>query len=96
MTYYRVCFIKNGRHVCFDEFSADDDIQALKAIEQNIPVVTVGTSFQYDLQGMLTHDDVPNLASLKGRTILVASSGRSTWWPWVKAKYGYTDEQARP
>src|SRR5262245_42584340 len=34
------------------------DIQALKAVEQGLPVVTVGTSFQYDLQGMLTHDDV--------------------------------------
>jgi NitT/TauT family transport system substrate-binding protein len=78
------------------DFMMGYDIQALKSIEQGIPVVTVGTSFQYDLQGMLTHDDVPNLASLKGRTILVASSGRSTWWPWVKAKYGYTDEQARP
>ena len=34
------------------------DIQCLKAIEQGLPVITVGTSFQYDLQGMLTHDNV--------------------------------------
>ena len=72
------------------------DLQALKSIEQGIPVVTIGTSFQRDLQGMLTHEDVPNLASLKGKTILVASSGRATWWPWLKNKYGYSDEQARP
>jgi NitT/TauT family transport system substrate-binding protein len=72
------------------------DFQALKAIEQGMPVVTVGASFQRDLQGMLTHEDVPSLGGLKGRTILVATSGRATWWPWLKAKYGYTDEQSKP
>ena len=72
------------------------DFQALKAIEQGMPVVTVATSFQRDLQGMLTHDDVASLAGLKGKTILVATSGRSTWWPWLKTKYAYTDEQTKP
>jgi NitT/TauT family transport system substrate-binding protein len=72
------------------------DFQALKAIEQGMPVVTVGTSFQRDLQGMLTHEDVAGLGALKGRTILVATSGRATWWPWLKTKYGYSDEQSKP
>ena len=71
------------------------DIQALKGIEQGLPVVTIGTSFQYDLQGMLTHDDVKTLADLKDKTILIASSGRTTWWPWLKKKYSYTDEQTK-
>jgi len=72
------------------------DFQALKAIEQGMPVVTVATSFQRDLQGMLTHDDVASLGALKGKTILVATSGRSTWWPWLKTKYSYADEQTKP
>jgi NitT/TauT family transport system substrate-binding protein len=72
------------------------DFQALKAIEQGMPVVTVATSFQRDLQGMLTHEDVASLAGLKGKTILVATSGRSTWWPWLKTKYSYTEEQTKP
>jgi NitT/TauT family transport system substrate-binding protein len=72
------------------------DIQCLKAIEQGLPVITVGTSFQYDLQGMLTHDDVNSLADLKNKTILVATPGRTTWWPWLKKKYGYADEQTKP
>ena len=71
------------------------DFQVFKAIEQGIPMITVGTSFQYDLQGILAHEDVPTLGSLKGRTILVATSGRSTWWPWLKTKYGYDDAQTR-
>ena len=72
------------------------DFQCLKAVEQGLPMITVGTSFQYDLQGMLTHDNVNNLADLKDKTILVATPGRTSWWPWLKKKYGYTDEQTRP
>jgi NitT/TauT family transport system substrate-binding protein len=26
----------------------------------------------------------------------VATSGRTTWWPWLKSKFKYTDEQTRP
>lgn len=72
------------------------DFQVLSGVEKGLPVVTVAASFQKDLQGMLTHDDVKSLADLKGRTILVASSGRASWWPWLKAKYDFTEEQARP
>ena len=72
------------------------DFQVLKSLESGLTPVTVATSFQHDLQGLLTHEDVPNLGALKGKTILVATAGRTSWWPWMKQKYGYTDEQARP
>lgn len=72
------------------------DFQVLKSLEQGLTPVTVATSFQHDLQGMMTHADVPNLGALKGKTILVATAGRTSWWPWLKAKYGYTEEQVRP
>lgn len=72
------------------------DIQVLKSIEKGLPVVTVGASFQKDLQGMLTHDDVKSLADLKGKTILIATSSRTTFWPWLKAKYGFADSQIQP
>jgi NitT/TauT family transport system substrate-binding protein len=72
------------------------DLQVLKALEQGLPVITVGTSFQFDLQGMMTHPDVASLADLKDKTILVATPGRSSWWPWLKAKYKYAEEQTRP
>jgi NitT/TauT family transport system substrate-binding protein len=72
------------------------DFQVLKSLEQGLTAVTVATSFQHDLQGLMTHEDVKSLGDLKGKTILVATAGRSSWWPWLKTKYGYTDEQARP
>ena len=72
------------------------DLQVLKVLEQGFPVVTVATSFQYDLQGMMTHDDVKSLGDLKDKTILIATAARTTWWPWLKAKYNYTEEQVKP
>src|SRR3974377_2242393 len=72
------------------------DLQVLKALEQGFPLITIGTSFQLALQGMMTHADVTGLGALKDKTILVATAGRTTWWPWLKAKYQYTDEQTRP
>jgi NitT/TauT family transport system substrate-binding protein len=45
---------------------------------------------------MMTHPDVKGLADLKDKTILVATSGRTSWWPWLSKKYGLKDEQTRP
>src|SRR5229473_5607327 len=78
------------------DFMMGYDIQVLKGREQNLPLVTVASSFQFDLQGIMTHDDVANLAALKGKPILIAGSSRVTFWPWLRAKYGFTDDQIRP
>jgi NitT/TauT family transport system substrate-binding protein len=78
------------------DFMMGYDIQVLKGREQNLPLVTVASSFQFDLQGLMTHDDVADMAALKGKPILIAGSSRITFWPWLRAKYGFTDDQIRP
>jgi NitT/TauT family transport system substrate-binding protein len=72
------------------------DLQTLSSVEKGLPVVAVAATFQSDLRCIMARADVKSLADLKGKTILVASGGRTEWWPWLKAKYGYTDEQSRP
>jgi len=72
------------------------DFQVLSGISKGLPIVTVGTSFQKDLQGMMTHGDVKDLGDLKGKTLLIASSGQASFWPWLKRKFGYTDAQSQP
>ena len=72
------------------------DFQVLTGLSKGLPVITIGTSFQKDLQGMMTHADVKDLGDLKDKTILVATSGRTSWWPWLKHKFGYTDDQTQP
>jgi NitT/TauT family transport system substrate-binding protein len=71
------------------------DIQVLQSVAKGLPVVTIGASFQKDLQGMMTHDDVKSLADLKGKDILIASSSHTTFWPWLRAKYGFAETQAK-
>ncbi len=77
------------------DFLMGYDLQVLKGIEQGVPATTVAASFQSDLQGLMTHEDVKGLADLKGRTILVSTSGRTTWWPWLKEKYKLDESQSR-
>jgi NitT/TauT family transport system substrate-binding protein len=78
------------------DFIMGYDLQVLNSIEKGLPVVTVATSFQKDLQGMMTHEDVKSLADLKDKNILAATTAYTTWWPWLKAKYGYADAQVHP
>ena len=70
------------------------DIQVLNSVANTLPVTTIATSFQFDLQGIMTHDDVESLAALKGHKILIAASSHTTFWPWLKQKYGFTDDMA--
>ncbi len=70
------------------------DIQTLASVEKGLPVVTIGTSFQYDLQGLMTHPDISGIADLKGHTILIASTSHATFWPWLKQRFGFTDDMA--
>ena len=72
------------------------DLLVLKSLERGIPLITVATSFQKELQGLMTHAHVKGLDDLKDKTILVSTPGRSTWWPWMRAKYGLTDAQTQP
>jgi NitT/TauT family transport system substrate-binding protein len=78
------------------DFIMGYDFQVLNSVEKGLPVVTVGASFQKDLQGIMTHDDVKSLDGLKGHTILAGTTAHTSWLPWAKAKYGWTDAQIRP
>jgi NitT/TauT family transport system substrate-binding protein len=72
------------------------DIQTIKAIEQGLPVITVAANFQYDPVALIAHPDVGRIEDLKSRTLLIGAASETTFWPWAKAKYGFTDAQKRP
>lgn len=78
------------------DFIMNYDFAILQGIEKGFPLVTVAAPFQFDMQGIMAHEDVKGLDDLKGKTILVAGTGTTYWWPWFKQKYGYTDAQMRP
>ena len=70
------------------------DIQVLDSISKGVPAIAIGAVNQFDLQGIMAHTDVTSLASLKGKKVLVSSTAFTTFWPWLKLKYGFTDDQA--
>jgi NitT/TauT family transport system substrate-binding protein len=71
---------------------------AIKAIEESIPKVTVAAIFQKDPQVLIAHPGVghDSLDKLKGKPILVSAIANTTFWPFLKAKYKFSDEQRRP
>jgi NitT/TauT family transport system substrate-binding protein len=72
------------------------DLQTIKLIEQGLPVVTVGATFQKDPAVLIAHPDVKTMADLATRTLLIGQASETTFWPWLKAKYGFTEAQKRP
>jgi NitT/TauT family transport system substrate-binding protein len=71
---------------------------ALSMVEQSIPVVAVAAFFQKDPQVMITHPGVglDTMAQLKGHPIMISAGARSGLWLFLKARFGYTDDQIRP
>ncbi|MDF2114230.1 ABC transporter substrate-binding protein [Roseiarcaceae bacterium H3SJ34-1] len=72
------------------------DLQLLSGIEKALPMRAIAASFQTDLQGLMTRPNVKSFAELKGRKVYIANSGYTTYWPWLKKKFGFTDEMAAP
>ena len=77
------------------DFNMGYAVDALKAIESGVPKVAVAGIFQKDPQALIAHPDVgvSSFEDLKGKKILLASSAQTTFWPFLKAKYGFTDDQ---
>jgi len=72
------------------------DIQTLQAVEQKLPVITVGAVFQSDPVALIAHPDVRKIEDLGSRTLLIGQASETTYWPWLKAKFGFSDKQKRP
>ncbi|MEA5467063.1 ABC transporter substrate-binding protein [Leptothoe sp. PORK10 BA2] len=70
---------------------------AIKAVEENIPKVTVAAIFQKDPQILTAHPDrgIQTLADLKGKPIFISKAANVTYWPFLAAKYGFTDDMKR-
>ncbi|NES83245.1 MAG: ABC transporter substrate-binding protein [Moorea sp. SIO2B7] len=79
------------------DFFIGDATNAIKAIQAGIPKITVASIFQKDPRILLAHPNVGNdsLENLKGKPIYITGTNAG-FWTFLKAKYGFTDEQARP
>jgi len=71
---------------------------ALNYVGSGVPIVTVAAIFQKDPQILMSHAGQGNdtLAALKGKPIMISAGGQTTFWQFLKQRYGYTDDQIRP
>jgi len=73
-----------------------DDLQTLGAIDQGLPITTIGATFQKNPTVIIAHPGVKSLSDLKAKPIAIGAASNTTFWPWLKQKYGFTDDQKRP
>lgn len=69
----------------------------LNLVQEKAPVKAVAAFMQKDPQVLMAHpeDKVTGFADMKGRPILISDAAVTTFWPWLKAKFGFTDDQVR-
>ena len=72
--------------------------EAFAYVREGAPFFTIAAIFQKDPQVLIGHPDTgfDSFAALKGRTILIGSGGRVTYWPFLRRKYSLSDSQVRP
>src|SRR5262245_36290855 len=71
---------------------------ALNYVGSGVPIITVAAIFQKDPQILMSHPGQGNdtLPELKGKPIMISAGARTTFWQFLKQRYGYTDDQIRP
>jgi NitT/TauT family transport system substrate-binding protein len=69
----------------------------LNLAQEKAPVRAVAAFMQKDPQVLIAHPDtgVNSIADMKGRPILLGDASITAFWVWLKAKYGFTDDQVR-
>ena len=82
-----------------DFYMGGSMIQAFSAVEKDIPTVVVAAHFQKEPQILMSHpgqglDTFEDLK--KSNDILLSKDAVATFFQWMKAEYGFRDEQVKP
>src|SRR5580693_9257563 len=69
----------------------------LNFVKEHIPMVAVAAMFQKDPMVLIAHSEAgyANFAALKGKPIMIGADTRVGPWLFLKAKFGFTDDQIR-
>src|SRR5580658_4933195 len=74
-----------------------DSFIVVNLANAHAPVRAVAAFMQKDPQVLLAHPDagINAIADMKGHPILLSDASKTAFWPWMKAKYGFSDDQVR-
>ncbi len=80
------------------DFVTTDGFRVAEFAQQGLPGLAIAAFYQRSPIVILSHEHVGNdtLADLRGKPILISEAERNSYWSWLKAKFGYSEEQARP
>src|SRR5438270_5001649 len=80
-----------------DFFMSANCLQSFDAVAQNIPVIAVAAMFQKDPQVLLAQPGAAEkFEDLKKLTLLISSEGLHTYYKWMEAEFGFTENQTKP
>jgi NitT/TauT family transport system substrate-binding protein len=81
-----------------DFYLSANTLQGFDAVENNIPIVEVAALFQKDPQVLIAHPDqgIDKFEDLKKLTLFISKEGVATYFQWLKADYGFRDDQVKP
>jgi NitT/TauT family transport system substrate-binding protein len=66
-------------------------------VKEQVPMIAVAAFFQKDPTVLIAHQDAGDgLSSLKGKPMMLSADSRVGWWLFLKARFGYGDDQIRP
>ncbi len=80
------------------DMTMSGSFEAFTFVRENAPFLTIASIFQKDPQVLIGHPDTgfDSFEKLKGRQIMIGAGGRVTYWPYLRKKYGLSDNQLRP
>jgi NitT/TauT family transport system substrate-binding protein len=81
-----------------DFYMSANSLQSFDAVEQNIPTVAVAAMFQKEPQVLIAHpgQGIEKFEDLKNLTLFVSKEGIVTYFQWMKADYGFSEEKVKP
>ena len=81
-----------------DFYMGGNMIEAFSAVQENVPVIVVAAEFQKDPQILMSHPGVgyDKFTDLPKATAYISWTGLVTYYAWLKAAYGFKDENVKP
>ena len=80
------------------DFNIGGSAGAMNFVKSDIPFRAVAAIFQKDPQVLISHPNQGNdkIEDFKDKTILISKFNKVTFWPFLKSKYNFTDDQIKP
>ena len=80
------------------DFNIGGSAGSLNFVKNDIPFKVVAAIFQKDPQVLISHPNQGNdrINDFKNKKILISKFNKVTFWPFLKTKFGFKDEQIKP